>query len=141
MNTPRCLFVATVCQGFIYAIGDYSTKAGKTVEKYDIGNKANNTWTAVRSMNVERYFHVACVLQGRIFGVGCYSSGRKLKVANWSNAMTPSSTAGKTEYKSVRHDNWLVLHAMECFGSMRVTLLCFIFVWVCFFKLVVCVCW
>ena len=54
MNTPRYLFAALVGQGVVYAIGDYSTKAGKTVEKYDIGNKANNTWTDVRSINVER---------------------------------------------------------------------------------------
>ena len=49
------------------------------LEKYEIGNKANNTWTAVRSINVERYFHAACVLQGRDFVVGRYSSVRKLK--------------------------------------------------------------
>ena len=55
MNTPRWLFAELVCQGFMYAIGDYTRKTGKTVEKYDIGNKANNTWTDVRSINVKRY--------------------------------------------------------------------------------------
>ena len=55
MNTLGRRFAELVCQGFIYAIADYSTKAGKTVEKYDIGNKANNTWTDVRSTNVKRY--------------------------------------------------------------------------------------
>ena len=61
MNIPGRLFAALVGQGFTNAISKYSTKAGKTVEKYDIGNKANNTWTDVRSINVERYFHAACV--------------------------------------------------------------------------------
>ena len=50
MNTLGRRFAELVCQEFIYAIADYSTKTGKTVEKYDIGNKANNTWTDVRSI-------------------------------------------------------------------------------------------
>ena len=54
MNTPGRLFAALVGQGVVYAIDNYTTKTGKTVKKYDIGNKANNTWTDVRSINVER---------------------------------------------------------------------------------------
>ena len=102
MNTPRRIFAAVFCQGFIYAIGGYSTKAEKSVEKYDI---ANNRWTDVRSMNVERYFNAACVLQGKIFVVGGYSSVNKIEktIECYDPELNQWMIAGETERECVRH--------------------------------------
>ena len=102
MNTPKRLLPAVFCQGFIYAIGGYSTKAEKTVEKYDVGK---NAWVYARSMNVERHTHAACVLQGKIFVVGGYNVAGEVEktIECYDPELNQWTIVGETEHECVYH--------------------------------------
>ena len=102
INAPRCTLAAVVCRKFIYAFGGYTTNVGNSVEKYDIGS---NTWTDVRSMNVKRPCHAACVLQGKIFVVASYNVADIIQqtIESYDPTLDEWTIIGETEHECVNH--------------------------------------
>ena len=67
MLTPRNCAAVVSYNGFIYVTGGYRDKAVESVERYE---PRTNKWTALKSMNIARHRHSACVLRGKIYVVG-----------------------------------------------------------------------
>ena len=69
VSTDRCCFASVELDGFLFAIGGRSLKAGvlASVERFD---PSSGAWVEVSPMPTARWNLMAAVVDGRIFAIG-----------------------------------------------------------------------